>query len=76
MQNVKFLARLFLKLQENGPLLSARPRIYVGSWGYLAFENVYIWEFHCQGSSVCQNWCNQLFMEVVRCASAKSTIIT
>ena len=25
MQNVKFLARLFLKLQENGPLLSARP---------------------------------------------------
>ena len=28
MQNVKFLARLFLKLQENGPLLSARPRIF------------------------------------------------
>ena len=27
MQNMKFLARLFLKLQENGPLLSARPRI-------------------------------------------------
>ena len=30
MQNVKFLARLFLKLQENGPLLSARPRILGG----------------------------------------------
>ena len=28
MQNVKFLAGLFLKLQENGPLLSARPRTY------------------------------------------------
>ena len=25
MQNVEFLAQLFLKLQENGPLLSARP---------------------------------------------------
>ena len=28
MQNVKFLARLFLKLQEKGPLLSACPRTY------------------------------------------------
>ena len=32
MQNVKFLARLFLKLQENGPLLSARPRTIIDSY--------------------------------------------
>ena len=37
MQNVKFLARLFLKLQENGPLLSARPRILFVLYQYCFF---------------------------------------